>query len=112
MIVSWRHTVGDSYYSILLVIARDQGNWHWQCNSGLPTLEGAMKLERYEIDPRAAGCGGGWQLQLIGRDEETGQEIDIGGSRIPIQEAMGGKYPSGKLLEAIQNWLVSADVAS
>jgi hypothetical protein len=51
-------------------------------------------------------------LQLIGRDEETGQEIDIGGSRIPIQEAMGGKYPSGKLLEAIQNWLVSADVAS
>lgn len=30
-----------------------------------------MKRERFEINPRPAEVGGGWQVRLIGRDKET-----------------------------------------
>ena len=37
-----------------------------------------MKHERFEIEPRPAAVGGGWRLRLIGRDLETGGEIELG----------------------------------
>jgi hypothetical protein len=58
-----------------------------------------MKRERYEIDPRPAEIGGGWQLRLIGRDEETGEGIDMGGGVVPAVAGEDDKDAYGELLE-------------
>ena len=41
--------------------------------------------ERFEIEPRPAAVGGGWRLRLIGRDLETGDEIELGGGVFPVE---------------------------
>ena len=64
-----------------------------------------MKRERYEIDPRPPALGGGWQLRLVGRDEETGEEIDMGGGAIPAADREDDKDAYAELLEVGDNWL-------
>ncbi|HUD73738.1 MAG TPA: hypothetical protein VMQ76_01600 [Terracidiphilus sp.] len=64
-----------------------------------------MKRERFEIDPRPAEVGGGWQLRLIGRDEETGEEIDMGGGSVPAVEGEEDKDAYADLLEVGEDWL-------
>jgi len=51
---------------------------------------------RYEIVPRPASLGGGWNLRLIGRDLETGQESEMGGVVLPIQDGEDAKMPIKK----------------
>ena len=64
-----------------------------------------MKRERYEIDPRPAALGGGWQLRPIARDEETGEEIHMGGGAIPAAEGEDDKDAYAELLEMADDWL-------
>jgi hypothetical protein len=44
-----------------------------------------LAVYRYEIEPRPAALGGGVRLYLYGPDQETGEEIELG----------GGVFPSG-----------------
>jgi hypothetical protein len=64
-----------------------------------------MKRERFEIDPRPAEVGGGWQLRLIGRDEETGEEIDMGGGAVPAVDGEDDKDAYAELVEVGEVWL-------
>lgn len=64
-----------------------------------------MKRERYEINPRPAQIGGGWQLRLIGRDEETGEEIDMGGGVVPAIVDEDDRDGYAELMEVGQDWL-------
>jgi hypothetical protein len=64
-----------------------------------------MKRERYEIDPRPAALGGGWQLRLIARDEETGEEVHMGGGVISAAEGEDNKDAYVELLGVGDDWL-------
>jgi hypothetical protein len=64
-----------------------------------------MKRERLEINPRPAEVGGGWQVRLIGRDEETGEEMDMGGGVVPAVEGEDDKDAYADLLEVGEDWL-------
>jgi hypothetical protein len=45
-----------------------------------------MEPKRFEVARRAQRAGGGWVLSLIGVDQETGQEVDMGGSEFPTND--------------------------
>jgi hypothetical protein len=60
-------------------------------------------IERTRL--RAAALGGGWQLRLIARDEETGEEVHMGGGVIPAAEGEDDKDAYAELLEVGDDWL-------
>jgi hypothetical protein len=64
-----------------------------------------MKHERYEIEPRPVAVGGGWRLRLIGRDLETGGEVDLGGGFFPVEDGEDERDAYADAMQAGQEWL-------
>jgi hypothetical protein len=64
-----------------------------------------MKHERYEIEPRPAAVGSGWRLRLIGRDVETGAEIDLGGGVFPVEVGEDDRDAYTDAMQTGQEWL-------
>lgn len=58
-----------------------------------------MNRERYEIEPRPAAFGGGWNLHLFGKDWETGEETEIGCQVFPPDDE---QEQTDAFLEAIE----------
>ena len=70
-----------------------------------------MKHERFEIEPRPAAVGGGWRLRLIGRDLETGGEIELGGaSFLEPGEDEGDAYVDAHAKPAKKGWMRIVEV--
>ena len=66
-----------------------------------------MKHERFEIEPRPAAVGGGWRLRLIGRDLETGGEIELGGGVFPVDPAKTKGTPTPTPCKPAKNgWMM------
>ena len=64
-----------------------------------------MKPDRYEIVPRPSAVGGGWRLHLIGRDPETGQELELGGGVFPVQDGQDDADAYNDAMQTGQDWL-------
>jgi hypothetical protein len=64
-----------------------------------------MKHERYEIEPRPVAVGGGWRLRLIGRDLETGVEIELGGGVFPVEPGEDERGAYADAMQTGQEWL-------
>ena len=64
-----------------------------------------MKHERFEIEPRPAAVGGGWRLRLIGRDLETGDEIELGGGVFPVEPGEDERDAYADAMQTGQEWL-------
>jgi hypothetical protein len=64
-----------------------------------------MKHERFEIEPRPAAVGGGWRLRLIGRDLETGVEIELGGGVFPVEPGEDERDAYADAMQTGQEWL-------
>jgi hypothetical protein len=65
-----------------------------------------MKHERYEINPRPLNVGGGYQLHLIGRDLETGEEVFLGGAVFPVDAPEEDAEVLGDAMETGEGWVV------
>jgi len=70
-----------------------------------------MTPYRYEIVPRPTALGGGWNLRLIGRDLETGQESEMGGGVFPIQDGEDARDAYQDAYGAGLDWLQVDDEA-
>ena len=64
-----------------------------------------MRSDRYEIEPRPLPVGGGWRIHFFGKDLETGQEIEIGGGVIPIQDGQDETDAYADAVLTGQEWL-------
>lgn len=47
-------------------------------------VELSEESRRYEIEPRPAAVDGGWMMRLFDRDWETGEEVEVGATLIPL----------------------------
>jgi hypothetical protein len=64
-----------------------------------------MIPSRFEINPRPAKVGGGYQLHLIGRDLETGEEVFMGGGVFPVDAPEQDAEVLGDALETGKDWV-------
>jgi len=66
-----------------------------------------MKHESFEIEPRPAAVGGGWRLRLIGRDLETGGEVELGGGVFPVEPGETKGTPTLTPCKPVKNgWMI------
>jgi hypothetical protein len=67
-----------------------------------------MPDHRFEIAPRPAVLGGGWQLRLF-QQQPDGVELEIGGGVFPPGEGISADDAYADALQTGEEWVERAD---
>ena len=68
-----------------------------------------VKRKRFEVLPRPAHLGGGWNLCLIGEYVDSGGELEMGGGVFPADGEEANKAAHADATETGEDWLSAGE---